>query len=127
MLMETMAYIYTTPFQEGEKVFPEMLQQFLELDSNRDKAIYQPSAWYDGSMDSSGAVFHQSSSRDLSPAQNLVDMESYLLAPEMKKAYNDPKARLQVPDAEAAHLFWHSVSEARRVLNEAKERGQTAE
>jgi hypothetical protein len=26
MLTETMAYIYTTPFQEGEKVFPKMLQ-----------------------------------------------------------------------------------------------------
>jgi hypothetical protein len=60
-----------------------MLQQFLELDSNRDKVIYQPSAWYDGSTDSSGAVFDQPFSRDLSPAENLVDMESYLLALEM--------------------------------------------
>jgi hypothetical protein len=127
MLTEAMAYIYTTPLQESEKVFPKMLQQFLELDNNHGKAIYQPNAWYDGSLDNSRAVFDQPCSRESSPAQNHVDMEFYLLALEREKSYNDPKRRPQVPDAEVAHPFWHSVSEARRVLNEAKERGQTAE
>ena len=31
------------------------------------------------------------------------------------------------PDADTVHRFWHVVSEARRVFNEAKEKGHTSE
>jgi len=32
-----------------------------------------------------------------------------------------------LPDADTVHRFWHVVSEARHVLNEAKEKGHTSE
>lgn len=34
---------------------------------------------------------------------------------------------MMFPDAETVHRFWHVVSEAGRVLDEAKEKGHTSE
>jgi hypothetical protein len=91
--------------------------------------VYQPSAWYDGhdNVEGNGAVFRQPFLKDSHPAQHLTDMDSYLQAFEAEKAYNYPRRPPQVPDAEAAHRFWHSMSETRRVLNGARERGQIVE
>jgi hypothetical protein len=126
ILTEAMVVMYPFhPTQQSEDTFTKALQRVLEADQNRDKAIYQPCEWYDGSVHSNGAMFRQPLSLVGGPGQNLVDLEFYLQALDMEKTYNAPKP--QFPDAEVAHLFWHSVSEARRVLNEAKEKGQTAE
>jgi hypothetical protein len=123
ILTEAMTVMY--PFhaaQQSAENFAKALQLVLEIDQNRDKAVYQPHEWYDGSVEDNGAMFRQPFSRDSSPPH---DMEFYLEALEMEKKYNVHKPLF--PSTEAAHLYWHSVREARRVLNEAKERGQTAE
>jgi hypothetical protein len=123
ILTEAMVLMYPfNPAQQSAENFAKALQLVLGADQNRDKAIYQPHEWYDGSVESNGAMFRQPFSRDSSPAH---DMEFYLEAFGMEKTYNAPKPLF--PSPESAHLFWHSVSEARMVLNEAKERGQTAE
>jgi hypothetical protein len=129
LLTEAMASMYDfAPSHRSEPVFAKALQRFLEQDQNRDKVLFQPIAWYDGSiMDRSDAVVRQPFSHATSTRYH-GDIESvYLQALDMKKAYNDPKELPPYPSLKSTHLFWHSVAEARRVLDEAKERGHTAE
>lgn len=106
----------------GSDVVSSALQGVLEQDVNRKTVLYQPAGWYNGTEAAPHALFTQPSSPDVSSMRNLLAMEDFLSAPPPDSSTLErASARL----AREAEVFWATVAEARRVLNVAKEKGQT--
>ncbi|KAI4682739.1 uncharacterized protein J4E84_007203 [Alternaria hordeiaustralica] len=120
ILTEAMEMIYNLPDNGDEdeefSVVATAFQTTLARPHHLEKAIYQPREWYN----STSSLFYQpyyptAAHRLLSPPvtqTTSVDTEG-----------SSP----MFPDADTVHRFWHVVREARRVLNEAKEKGHTSE
>ncbi|KAI8932789.1 hypothetical protein NX059_010279 [Plenodomus lindquistii] len=109
-------------------VLGRALQRVLEKDGEREKVVWQPREWYNGSVEVGGgdgdakvAVFAQPWAR--THLDRLIGLEEAL---GVLKQQEDVKKE-QYPTDEAIHTFWRSVTEARKVLQEAKDRGHTAE
>lgn len=118
ILTEAMETIYNAPDTEGyenedtDKCLPSTaLQDVLYREHHREKVIFQPWEWYN----STTSLFYQPCFP--SPAHHLVPISETLAV--------DDEQRPMFPDAETVHGFWHTLSEARRVLDEAKEEGHT--
>jgi len=118
ILTEAMAAMYDGPSDDKDaNVLATALQTVLEKDKNREHVLFQPASWYNGSS----SLFQQPYFR--TPAHRMLFLEDISSAsfPLTRKYQNT------FPDTEAVDIFWHSVAEARRVLDEVKEKGQTAD
>jgi hypothetical protein len=115
------------PFTEPERnwgsdVAASTLQYVLEEEKYgvRDKVVYQPAEWFNGTAAGTGAVFTQPCAKTqvlqlLKVRKNIEQMQTGGGGGEYE-AY---------PSTEEVEAFWATVTEAKRVLNEAKDRGHT--
>ncbi|KAH6857350.1 hypothetical protein BKA58DRAFT_286891, partial [Alternaria rosae] len=119
-LTEAMELIYNLPDNENEDKDTDLpssaLQTILLLPHHLEKIIYQPREWYN----STSSLFYQPCYRTL--AHRLLPSPITQTIPVDKEGET-----MIFPDADTVHRFGHVVSEARRVLNEAKEKGHTSE
>ncbi|KAG9381380.1 Glycosyltransferase family 34 protein [Pyrenophora tritici-repentis] len=117
ILTEAMAAMYNGPPSDNGKVLDTSLQYVLEKDEHREHALFQPASWYNSTF----SLFQQ----PYLPTQaHRIIFLSDALSTSFPLADKDHKL---FPDDEAVNVFWDAVAEARRVLDEAKEKGQTAE
>jgi hypothetical protein len=99
----------------GEDIVASSLQYVLQMDEYRDKVVWHPKGWYNGT----GAVFQQPWG---SGVRNLLAMEET-----MRKQALGRETREVYPNAEEAERYWDTILEAKRVLSVAKDRGHTSE
>ncbi|KAI4923479.1 hypothetical protein J4E85_008517 [Alternaria conjuncta] len=120
ILTEAMEMIYNVPDNGDEDeefgVAATVLQTILSRPHHLEKVIYQSSEWYN----STSSLFYQPYYRTL--AHRLLPVHYTQIIPGDNEGSNP-----MFPDADTVHRFWHVVREARRVLNEAKEKGHTSE
>ncbi|KAI4947930.1 hypothetical protein J4E86_008447 [Alternaria arbusti] len=120
ILTEAMEMIYNLPDNGDENeefnVAATVLQTILSRPHHLEHAIYQPAEWYN----STSSLFYQP--YYLTLAHRLLPVHYTQTIPGEKEG-----SSLMFPDADTVHRFWHVVREARRVLNEAKEKGHTSE
>jgi hypothetical protein len=100
----------------GQDIVASSLQYVLEQEEWRDKMVWQPKEWYNGT----GAMFEQPWRRN--GVERLLGMEEVLESQE-----SVDKAREVYPSAKEVKTFWDTVMEAKRVLGEARDRGHTSE
>ena len=115
--METM---YDAPYIEGYKnedndggLSSVALQNVLYLEQHRDEVIFQPRQWYN----STTSLFNQP----------YFPTPAHRLTPDLKTLTVDREGQQMFPETADVHRFWRTASEARRVLDEAKEKGYTDE
>lgn len=120
ILTEVMETIYNAPYTEAYEnedndggLASAALQTILFQDRHRDKVIFQSQEWYN----STSSLFYQPYFP--TQAHRLLAMSETLVA--------DPEQSHVFPDTADVHYFWHTVRDARRVLDEAKEKGYTSE
>lgn len=112
-----MAAVYTELDRDwGDDIVSSTLQYVLEKEEYRDKVIWQPKEWYNGT----DAVFQQPWGK--SGVERLLGMDNILEGQSLNS-----KARETYPGAEEVKKLWDTVMEAKRVLSEAKDRGHTSE
>ncbi|KAI4690332.1 hypothetical protein J4E81_007485 [Alternaria sp. BMP 2799] len=120
ILTEAMEMIYDLPDNgdenEESNVSATVLQTILSRPHHLEHVIYQPREWYNNTL----SLFYQPYYPTL--AHRLLSSPFTETIPGDKEGSNP-----MFPDADTVHRFWHVVSEARHVLNEAKERGHTSE
>jgi hypothetical protein len=105
-----MAGVYLDPERDwGKDIAGAALQDVLGRDRYRDKVVWLPGAWWNGT----GAVF-------VKPGVRRV-MEVEKMLGEMRKEIS----REVFPGPEEVREYWDAIVEARRVLGEARERGHT--
>jgi hypothetical protein len=117
VLIEALERMYNAPAEneiENADISAIALKSILSRDHHREKIIFQPAEWYN----STTSLFYQAYRP--TPRHHLLPITE-------KLAVDSEEQSPMFPDAETVHRFWHIVSEARRVLNEAKEKGHTSE
>jgi len=119
ILTEAMEMIYNAPDNGDENeefsVAATALQTTLSRPHHLEHAIYQPRKWYN----STSSLSYQPHYRML--AHRILPVHYTQTIPV------DEGSNPMFPNVDTVHRFWHVVSEARRVLNEAKEKGHTSE
>jgi hypothetical protein len=112
--------MYDAPYIEGYKnedndggLSSVALQNVLYLEQHRAKVIFQPRQWYNGTI----SLFYQPYFP--TPAHRLI--------PDLKTLTVDCEGQQLFPETADVRRFWHTASEARHVLDEAKEKSYTDE
>jgi hypothetical protein len=120
ILTEVMETIYNAPYTKAYEnedndggLASATLQNILFQEHHRDKVIFQPREWYN----STASMFYQPYFPTL----------AHRLLPICETLVVDDEQSQIFPDTADVHRFWHTVSEARRLLDEAKEKGSTSE
>ena len=112
-----MAAVHSEPTRDwGKDIVGATLQYVLEKEEYRDKVVYQPASWFNVTA----AVFTQL--WGLSRVEGVLGIESTLSRD--KKTLD---VRESYPGTEEVKMFWDTVTEAKHVLNEAKDRGHAEE
>jgi hypothetical protein len=120
ILIEALESMYNAPLNEAEDEGENAdssaiaLQTILSRAHHREKIIFQPGEWYNSTTSLFYQAYRPTSAHRLLPITETLAVDSQERSPIF-------------PDADTVHRFWHTVSEARRVLNEAKEKGHTSE
>ncbi|KAH8645289.1 hypothetical protein IG631_02753 [Alternaria alternata] len=120
ILTQAMETMYDAPYIEGYKnedndggLSSVALQNVLYLEQHRDEVIFQPQQWYN----STTSLFNQP----------YFPTPAHRLTPDLKTLTVDHEEQQMFPETADVHRFWRTASEARRVLDEAKEKGYTDE
>jgi len=116
ILTLAMAAVYNDPDRDwGADTVASSLQYVLEKREYRDKVLYQPADWFNGT----GAIFSQPWAP--TPAKRLLKMKK-----ELQGLVRAGRCGQKVfPNGVLVSKFWDTVTEAKRVLNAAKDRGHT--
>ncbi|KAH9872221.1 hypothetical protein IAQ61_005056 [Plenodomus lingam] len=111
--------------KDGGNLVGRVFEDVLEQEGNREKAIWQPAKWYNGSITSPSsdglALFTQPWTA--THLELLVWLEDSLEVLQQEAL----KPKKPYPEDKAIRVFWRSVGEARRVLQETEDRGHTVE
>jgi len=117
ILTLALAAPFTEPGRQwGKDVSASTLQYVLEEEKYgmRDKVVYQPAEWYN----ETSAVFTQIWGE--SQVLQLLEVEKELRRISEQKTTSEP-----YPNKAEIDTFWARVTEAKRMLNEARDRGHT--
>lgn len=123
ILMEAMVELYHGAWstESDGDIVGVALQSILERDADRDKAVYQDASWYNDTT----SVFRQPWFETL--AQCTVYRAGGGRDVDGEISDRGKQEEKRIPDLDAVNSFWNSIAEARMVVNEAKDRGHTAE